>query len=49
MSSRLDLDSGVVERLRVESTELVNIPRVADVVTFKCLEAVRAWFGHLFD
>jgi hypothetical protein len=44
-NSRLDLDPGVVERLRVESTELVDIPRVADVVAFKCLEAVRAWSG----
>jgi hypothetical protein len=45
---RIDLDSRrVVERLRVESTELVDVPRVADVGAFKCLEAVRAWFGHL--
>jgi hypothetical protein len=46
--SRIDLDSRrVFERLHVESTELVDVPRVADVVAFKCLEAVRAWFGHL--
>jgi hypothetical protein len=37
----------VVERLGVESTELVDIPRVADVFTFKHLEAVGAWSGHL--
>jgi hypothetical protein len=34
------LDPGVVERLLVESIELVDISRVADVVAFKCLEAV---------
>jgi hypothetical protein len=39
------LDPRVVERLRVESTELVDVPRV--VVAFKYLEAVRAWSGHL--
>jgi hypothetical protein len=44
----MDLDSRrVVERLCVESIELVDIPRVADVVVFKCLEAIRAWSGHL--
>jgi hypothetical protein len=37
----------VVERLRVESTELVDVPRVVDVVSFKCPEAIRAWSGHL--
>jgi hypothetical protein len=47
-SSRADL-SGVVERLGVESTELVDIPRVVDVFTFKRLEAVGAWSGHLCD
>jgi hypothetical protein len=36
-------------RLGVESTELVNIPRVADVFTFKRLEVVGAWSGHLCD
>jgi hypothetical protein len=36
-------------RLGVESTELVDIPRVADVFAFKGLEAVRAWSGHLFN
>jgi hypothetical protein len=41
------LDPGVVERLRVESTELVDVPRVADFIAFKCLEAVGAWSGHL--
>jgi hypothetical protein len=46
-SSRIDLDPRVVERLHVESTELVDVPRVADVITFKCLEVVGAWFGHL--
>jgi hypothetical protein len=39
-SSRVDLDPRVVERLRVESIELVDVPRVADVIAFKCLEAV---------
>jgi hypothetical protein len=39
-SSRIDLDPEEVERLHVESTEPVDIPRVADVVAFKCLEAV---------
>jgi hypothetical protein len=34
-------------RLGVESTELVDIPRVADIFTFKGLEAVGAWTGHL--
>jgi hypothetical protein len=39
--SRIDMDSRrVVERLRVESTELVDVPRVADVVSLKCLEAI---------
>jgi hypothetical protein len=39
--SRIDLDSRrVVERLRVESTELVDVPRIADVVAFKCLKTV---------
>jgi hypothetical protein len=33
-------------RLGVESTELVDIPRVADVFAFKRLEAVGAWSGH---
>jgi hypothetical protein len=33
---------GVVERLGVESTELVDIPRVVDVFSFKGLEAVGA-------
>jgi hypothetical protein len=47
-SSHIDLDSWrVVERLRVESIELVDVPRVADVVAFNCLEEVQAWFGHL--
>jgi hypothetical protein len=46
-SSRIDLDSWwVVERLHVELTELVDVPRAADVVTFKCLEAVQAWSNH---
>jgi hypothetical protein len=31
---------GVVERLCIESTELVDVPRVVDVVVFKCLEVV---------
>jgi hypothetical protein len=48
-SSHADLDPKVVERLRVESTELVDVPRVADVVAFKCLEVVGAWSGHLGD
>jgi hypothetical protein len=48
-SSRIDLDPEVVERLRVESTELVDVPRVADVVAFKCLEEVGAWSSHLCD
>jgi hypothetical protein len=34
-------------RLGVESTELVDIPRVADVFAFKSLETVGAWSGHL--
>jgi hypothetical protein len=38
----------VVERLGVESTELVDIPRVADVFAFKSLEAVGAWSGQLY-
>jgi hypothetical protein len=37
----------VVGRLRVEPTALVNVPRVADVFAFECLEAVGAWSGHL--
>jgi hypothetical protein len=41
------LDPRVVERLRVETTKLVDVPRVADVVAFKFLEAVGAWSGHL--
>jgi hypothetical protein len=41
------LDLEIVERLRVESTELVDVPRVADVVAFKCLEVIGAWSGHL--
>jgi hypothetical protein len=46
--SCIDLDFWrVVERLRIESTELVDVPRADDVVAFKCLEAVRAWSGHL--
>jgi hypothetical protein len=36
-------------RLGVESTKLVDIPRVADVFAFKRLEAVGAWSGHLCD
>jgi hypothetical protein len=48
-SSRTDLGPGVVMRLRVESKELVDVPRVADIVAFKCLEAIGAWFGHLRD
>jgi hypothetical protein len=44
--SRADLDSRVVERLCVESTELVDVLGVADVVAFKCLEAVGAWSGQ---
>jgi hypothetical protein len=39
----------VVERLSVESIELVDVPRVADVVAFKCLEAIGVWYGHLCD
>jgi hypothetical protein len=39
----------VVERLRVKSTELVDVPQVADVVSFKCLEAIGAWSSHLCD
>jgi hypothetical protein len=45
--SRVDLSPRVVRRLGLESTELVDVPRVADVVTFKCLETIRAWSGHL--
>jgi hypothetical protein len=41
-SSRVDLSPRVVERLCVESTKLVGVPRVADVFAFKCLEAIRA-------
>jgi hypothetical protein len=41
--------TGVVERLHIESIELVDVPQVANVITFKCLEAVGAWFGHLRD
>jgi hypothetical protein len=37
----------VVERLRVEPTELVDVPQVADVLTFKRLEVIRAWSVHL--
>jgi hypothetical protein len=33
-------DEDIVERLCVESTELVDIPRVADVFAFKCLETI---------
>jgi hypothetical protein len=48
VDSRIDLDSQrVVERLRIESTKLVNVPRLADVVAFKRLEAIRAWSSHL--
>jgi hypothetical protein len=32
--------SKVVKRLRVESTELVDVPRVANVVAFECLEVI---------
>jgi hypothetical protein len=46
-SSRIDLDPRVVERLHVESTELVDVPQVTDVVAFKCLEVVGTWSGHL--
>jgi hypothetical protein len=45
----MDLDPKVVERLRVESTELVDVPRVANVVALKCLEAIGAWSSHLCD
>jgi hypothetical protein len=31
----------------VESTELVDIPRVVDVFAFECLEAIGARPGHL--
>jgi hypothetical protein len=48
-SSREDLDPQIVERLREESRELVHVPRVADVVTIKCLEAVGARSSHLCD
>jgi hypothetical protein len=37
----------VVKILGVESKELVDFPRVADVFAFKRLEAVVAWSGHL--
>jgi hypothetical protein len=46
-SSHAYLDLVVIERLCVESTELVDVPRVADLVAFKCLEAVGASSGHL--
>jgi hypothetical protein len=41
------LDPRVVDRLRIESTEQVDVPRVADVAAFKRLEVVGAWSGHL--
>jgi hypothetical protein len=43
------LDPGVVERLRVEATKLVDVPQVADVVAFECLEAIGARSCHLGD
>jgi hypothetical protein len=43
------LDLGVVERLRVEATKLVDVPGVIDVAAFECLEAIGARSGHLGD
>jgi acetolactate synthase small subunit len=47
--SRRDLDLRVVEQLRVETTKLVDVPRVADVVTFECLETIGTRSGHFGD
>jgi hypothetical protein len=35
------------QEIGVESTKLVDIPRIADVFAFKGPEAVGAWSGHL--